>query len=77
MHRIVLDDLIIKVSEIVNMVKISTERVCHILYEHLGMKKLSARWVPRSLTSVQKQQRVDDSERAFALFQLNQTEFLR
>ena len=49
-HRIVSDDQRIKVSEIAHMVKISTERVGHILHEHLGMKKLSARWVQRFLT---------------------------
>ena len=59
------------------MVKISIEPVRHILHEHLGTKKLSARWVPRSLTIDQKQQHVNDSERVHALFQSKQTEFLR
>ena len=45
-HRIDLDDRKIKMSEITDMVKISTECVRHILHEHLGMKQLSARWVP-------------------------------
>ena len=53
------------------MVKILTERVRHILHEHLSMEKVSARWVPRSLTIDQKQQRVDDSEHTLALFQCN------
>ena len=44
-HRIVLHDRKIKVNEIADMVQISTDRVRHILYEHLGMKKLIARWV--------------------------------
>ena len=39
------------------------------------MKKLFAWWIPCPLTINQKQQRVDDSERALALFQRNQTEF--
>ena len=49
----------------------------HISNEHLGMKKLSTRWVPRSLTIDQKQQRIDNWERAFTLFQRNRKEFLR
>lgn len=76
-HRIVLDDRNVKVREIADIVKISTERVRHILHENLGMKKLSARWVPRLLTIDQKQQRIHDSEHGLALFQRNPTEFLR
>ena len=53
-HRIVLYDLKIKVSEITDMVQISTERVRYILHEHLGMKNLSSRWVPLFLTIDQK-----------------------
>ena len=55
-HRIVLNDRKIKLSVIADMVNISTECVRHILHEYLSMKKLSARWVPRSLTIYQKQQ---------------------
>ena len=76
-HRIVLDDRKVKVREIADIVKISTERVRNILHEHLHMKKLCARWVPRFLTIDQKQQRVDDSERGLKLFQRNPNEFLR
>ena len=76
-HRIVFGDQKIKVSEIADMVTISTERVCYILHGHPEMKKLSARWMPRSLTIDQEQQRFDNSERTLAFFQRNQTEFLR
>ncbi|KYN40098.1 hypothetical protein ALC56_05506 [Trachymyrmex septentrionalis] len=55
-HQIVLDDRRIKVREIAEVMKMSKERVCHILHEHLGMTKLSARWVPRLLTLDQKPQ---------------------
>ena len=68
-HRIVLDNRKINVSEIAGMVKISIELVRHILHKYLGMKKLSARWVPRSLTIDQKQHHADDSVFALALFQ--------
>ena len=49
-NRIVLNDRKIKVSEVVDMIKISTKRIYHISYENMGMEKLSARWLPRSLT---------------------------
>ena len=40
------------------------------------MRKLSSKWVPRWFTVDQKQQRVDDSEQCFQLFQPNKKEFL-
>ncbi|GFW21898.1 histone-lysine N-methyltransferase SETMAR [Trichonephila clavipes] len=46
-HQIVLDDRRIKVREIVEFMNMSKERVCHILNQHLGMRKLPTRWVPR------------------------------
>ena len=52
-HQMVLDDCRIKVREIGEVMNISKERVCHILNQHLVMRKLSARWVPRFLTVVQ------------------------
>ncbi|XP_065647154.1 protein GVQW3-like [Hydra vulgaris] len=45
-HQMVLGNLRIKVREIAEVMNISKECVCHILHENLGMKKLSARWVP-------------------------------
>ena len=53
-HVIVLKDRRMEVCQIVEIVGISDERVCNILHEHLDMKKLSARWVPRLLTIDQK-----------------------
>ena len=53
-HPMGLDDGRIKVREIAEVMNMSKERVCHILNEHLGMRKLSARWVPRLLTVDQK-----------------------
>lgn len=76
-HQVVLDDRKIKVSEIAGIIKISTERVRHILHDHLNMKKLSARWVPRFLTAEQKLKRVHDSKYALEMFEVNSNEFLR
>ncbi|GFV45776.1 histone-lysine N-methyltransferase SETMAR [Trichonephila clavipes] len=53
-HQMGLDDRRIKVREIAEVINMSKERVCRILNQHLGMKKLSARWVPRLLTLDQK-----------------------
>jgi hypothetical protein len=50
----VLDDRRMKVREISETIGISKERVGYILHEELDMKKLCARWVPRSLTADQK-----------------------
>jgi [histone H3]-lysine36 N-dimethyltransferase SETMAR len=59
------------------IVKISKERVGHIVHEYLDMQKLCAKWVPRVLTIDQKQQRVDDSEQFLAIFNQSKDEFFR
>lgn len=76
-HDIVLADRRLKVREIVEMTGISDERVRNILHEHLGMRKLSARWVPRLLTVDQKRNRVTTSEVGLAMIKRNPKEFLR
>lgn len=67
--KLVRADRKIKVREIADIIRISTGSVFTILHEHLNMKKLCARWVPRFLTADQKQQRVDDSERCLTILQ--------
>ena len=62
----VLDDKKSKVREIAETTSISTEHVHNILHEHLHMKKLWARWVPRLLTIDQKRIRVTTSEQNLA-----------
>ena len=47
------------------------------MHEHLTMRKLFSKWVPRLLTVDQKQQRVDDSEQCLAMFTRNKSDFLR
>jgi histone-lysine N-methyltransferase SETMAR len=76
-HDIILDNPKIKLDEIVEIVNISKERVHYIIHEHLGIRKLIARWVPRLLTIYQKRQRVRASTRSLELFQRNPNEFLR
>ncbi|KAG5337044.1 SETMR methyltransferase, partial [Acromyrmex charruanus] len=48
-----------------------------ILHEQLGMKKLSARWVPRLLTVDHKRDRMTISKQCLEIFQRNPDEFLR
>lgn len=45
----VLNDRQLKVRELSNIANISIDRIHNILHEHLHMKKLSARWMPRLL----------------------------
>lgn len=76
-HKIVLADRKVKLQEIADTLKISKERVGHILHEHLGMRKMFSKWVPRVLTVDQKQQRIDDSERCLEIFKRDKKDFLR
>lgn len=76
-HKIIMNDRKLKLSEIADTLKISKERVHHIIHEYLDMRKLCAKWVPRELTIDQKQQRVDDSEECLAMLNRNKSEFLR
>ena len=76
-HDIVLNDRRLKVLEISETVNISMGRVWHILHECLGMRKLSARWVPCLLTADHKRARVVASEQCLGMFQRNSKEFLR
>ena len=76
-HKLILNDRKLKLNDIADIVKISSERVHHIIHEYLDMRKLCAKWVPRELTIHQKQQRVDDSERCLELLNRNRSEFWR
>lgn len=75
-HKMVLNDRRLKVREIADSLNMSEERARYILHEHLQMKKLAAKWVPRFLTVDQKQHRVDDCERCLELFQRDPKDFL-
>lgn len=76
-HQIVVSNRKVKLQEIADTLKLSKGSVFTIIHEHLLMKKLFAKWVPRSLTFDQKQQRIDDSESCLELFGRNKAEFLR
>ena len=74
-HDVVLNDRRLKVHEINEIVKISVGRVWHILNECLGMRKLSARWVPLLLTADHKRARVVASNTFWACFNVIQRNF--
>ncbi|KAG5333595.1 SETMR methyltransferase, partial [Acromyrmex heyeri] len=76
-HDIVLTDRRVKVSELVEATGISHGTVISILHEQLGMKNLSARWMPRLLTVDHKRHRVTISKQCLEMFQCNPNKFLR
>ena len=61
-----LRDRRIKVRDTAEIMNMSKQRVCRIFNQHLGMRKLSARWVPRLLTVDQKRVRMKISNALLA-----------
>ena len=76
-RKIILENRKVKLQEIVDIMKMSKSSVFTILYEHLSMRKRFSKWVLRSLTADQKQQRVDASEESLGIFKRYKTEFFR
>ena len=76
-HDMVLSDRRIKVRKIVKATGISQGIVFLILHEKLGVKKISAKWVPRFLLDENKHNCVVNFEAILALFRRNPNEFLR
>jgi [histone H3]-lysine36 N-dimethyltransferase SETMAR len=76
-HQMVMSDRRINIDEIAEALKISAERVHHVLHEDLDMSKISARWVPRLLTAEQKLLRVTASEAGLRLIEKNRKDFWR
>jgi histone-lysine N-methyltransferase SETMAR len=61
-EQLVLEDTRLKKKQLAEMVGVSFTTILNILHQHLGLSKVSARWVPRMLTPLQKRQRVECSE---------------
>ena len=76
-HDMVLKDRRLKVRELAAATGISIGTVVSILHEKLGMRKLSARWVPRLLSAENKRNRVVASEALLARINRNPVEFFR
>jgi histone-lysine N-methyltransferase SETMAR len=66
-----------KAHEIAHEVGIAKTQVLQILHTHLGLSKLSARWVPRMLTNAQKQERVEKCHVLFDQIESNWDAFWR
>ncbi|GBP39242.1 Mariner Mos1 transposase [Eumeta japonica] len=62
-EKLVLADQRIKLWQIAEELQISKERVGEIIHEHMNMRKISARWVPKMLTPFDKQRRLQTSTR--------------
>lgn len=58
-RKIVEEDRNVTYTEIQQALNIGSGTVKTILHEHLGLRKLSCRWIPHLLTSEQKSARVD------------------
>ncbi|KAF7263173.1 hypothetical protein GWI33_003535 [Rhynchophorus ferrugineus] len=58
-HKMILNYRKLKLNVIADTLKISTERVHHIIHEYLGRKKLYAKWALRELTFDQKRRVYD------------------
>ncbi len=67
-HKVILEDDRINMKETAEALGKSSEWVLNILHEHLGMKKLCARWVSCLLTFEQKQQWKEISKDNLRLF---------
>ncbi|GBP38515.1 Putative uncharacterized protein FLJ37770 [Eumeta japonica] len=61
-EKLVLVDRRIKLWQIAEELQISKERVREIIHEHMNMRKISARWVPKMLTPFDKQRRLQTSK---------------
>ena len=76
-ERLVLNNRQIKVAELASECGtcISNGSVCTIIHEHLGMSKVSARWVPRNLNMQNHQQRVESSQELLEVYNANPEDF--
>ena len=74
-ERLVLNNRPVKVGELASECGISNGSVYTIIHEHLGMSKVSARWVPRNLNMQDRQQRVESSQELLEVYNANPEDF--
>ena len=74
-ERLVLNNRRIKVAELASEYGISNGSVYTIIHEHLGMSKVSARWVPRNLNMQDRQQREESSQELLEVYNANPEDF--
>jgi len=73
----ILEDQHITVRQIAKEVKFSTGSVETIIHDHLHMHKVSARWIPKLLTSFQKRERVECSRMNLEMCQEHESKFFK
>ena len=73
--RLVLNNRRIKVAELALECGISNGSVYTIIHEHLGMSKISARWVPRNLNMQDLHERVESSQELLEVYNANPENF--
>ena len=61
-HELILEHRRISIKSIAEQLDISREQVGSIIHVDLGMRKLSAKWVPKCLNAYLKRQRCQSSE---------------
>ena len=74
-ERLVLNSRQIKVAELASECGVSNGSVYTIIQQHLGMSKVSARWVPRNLNMQDHQQRVESSQELLEVHNANPENF--
>ena len=74
--NIVLSDRRLKVKEIIAQSSLSCGTVFTILHDHLNMKKISARFVPKLLSAIQQKERKETCELFLQLHGANKNDFL-
>ena len=74
-ERLVLNNRRIKVAELASECGISNGSVYTIIHAHLGMSKVSARWVPRNLNMQDRQQMVESSQGLLEVYNANPEDF--
>ena len=74
-ERLVLNIRQIKVAELASECGISNGSVYTIIHEHLGMSKVSARWVPRNLNMQDCQQSVESSQELLEVYNVHPEDF--
>ncbi|KFD71727.1 hypothetical protein M514_04289 [Trichuris suis] len=75
-EKMVLQNRRVSIAEIMRQAKLSYGTVERILADHLGMAKVTAHWVPKTLSLFEKELRVEYSKEILRLFQESEENFL-
>uniref|UniRef100_H2ZVK2 Mos1 transposase HTH domain-containing protein n=1 Tax=Latimeria chalumnae TaxID=7897 RepID=H2ZVK2_LATCH len=75
-EALIMQDCRIKTDAIVTELGISYGSVLKIVHDHLGMSKVSGRWVPRNLSAQDWHQQLESSHELLEIFYTDQANFL-